>query len=87
MDIQPDQINLSALQHCIDLMLASGRFSDEHLNEIYKALTDAGLWGLISLGEYDPSEPADNPVAQPRQVVITPEYSVDIVPLYDDPLA
>ena len=68
-------------------MLASGRFSNEHLHEIYQALTEAGLWGVISLGEYEPSISVDKQASQARQVVITPEYPVDVVPLFDDPLA
>ena len=92
-DAKLGQPNLTALQHCIDLVLASATLTDEQLQEIYAALNAAGLWGLITLGDFEPEipeptpdpepspepEPAPEPepTPEPDPVVITPEDEGD----------
>lgn len=92
-DAKLGQPNLTALQHCIDLVLASATLTDEQLQEIYEALNVAGLWGLITLGDFEPEipeptpepeptpdpEPAPEPepTPEPDPVVITPEDEGD----------
>ena len=53
--------NLAALQNCIELVLASATLADEQLQEIYQALNVAGLWGLITLGDFEPEIPEPTP--------------------------
>lgn len=76
-DAKLGQPNLTLLQHCIDLVLASATLGDEQLQEIYSALNAAGLWGLITLGDFEPEipEPAPEPepTPEPDPVVITLE--------------
>ena len=86
-DAKLGQPNLTALQHCIDLVLASATLTDEELQQIYEALNAAGLWGLITLGDFEPEipepapepepAPAPEPTPEPDPVVITPEDEGD----------
>ncbi len=86
-DAKLGQPNLTALQHCIDLVLASATLTDDELQQIYEALNAAGLWGLITLGEFEPEipepapepepAPAPEPTPEPDPVVITPEDEGD----------
>ena len=86
-DAKLGQPNLTLLQHCIDLVLASATLDDEQLQEIYTALSAAGLWGLITLGDFEPEipepapepepTPAPEPTPEPDPVVITPEDEGD----------
>ena len=80
-DAKLGQPNLTVLQHCIDLVLASATLTDEQLQEIYTALDAAGLWGLITLGDFKPtflshSEPEPEPLPEsdpPFDPEFTPE--------------
>ena len=92
-DAKLGQPNLTALQHCIDLVLASATLTDDELQQIYEALNAAGLWGLITLGDFEPEipepapepepipepepAPAPEPTPEPDPVVITPEDEGD----------
>jgi hypothetical protein len=85
--------NLAALQACFDGVLAAAALTDEHLQEIYTHLEAAGIWGLITLGDFEPDipEPAPEPepapapeptpdpepTPEPDPVVITPEDEGD----------
>ena len=85
--------NLAALQACFDGVLAAATLTDEHLQEIYTHLAAAGIWGLITLGDFEPEipEPAPEPepapapeptpdpepTPEPDPVVITPEDEGD----------
>ena len=65
-DAKLGQPNLTVLQHCIDLVLASATLTDEQLQEIYTALDAAGLWGLITLGDFKPDIPEPTPEPEPE---------------------
>jgi hypothetical protein len=81
--------NLAALQACFDGVLAAATLTDEHLQEIYTHLAAAGIWGLITLGDFEPEiseptpepepepAPAPEPTPEPEPVVITPEDEGD----------
>ena len=78
-DAKLGQPNLIALQHCIDSVVATATLTDEELQQIYEALNAANLWGLITLGDFEPEipepapEPEPAPKPTPEPVVITPE--------------
>ena len=75
-DAKLGEPNLSVLQQCIDAVLAVSALTDEQLQEIYQALNAAGLWGLITLGDFEPApapEPEPAPEVELDPVVITPE--------------
>ena len=83
--------NLAALQACFDGVLTAATLTDEHLQEIYTHLAAAGMWGLITLGDFEPDipepapeptpepepAPAPEPTPEPDPVVITPEDAGD----------
>ena len=73
--------NLLAIQACVEGVLAAATLTDEHLQEIYTHLAAAGIWGLITLGDFEPEipEPAPEPepTPEPEAVVITPEDEGD----------
>lgn len=64
-DAKAGSPNLPALQACIDAVLAAATLTDEQLNEIYTHLNAAGLWGLISLGSYEPPAPEPETTPEP----------------------
>lgn len=72
-DAKLGEPNLPALQLCIDAVLRTATLNDDHLQEIYLALSASGLWGLITLGEFEPELPEPEPEPEPLPVVITPE--------------
>lgn len=80
-DAKAGEPNFPAIQACINNILDASSLEDEHLQEIYLHANAAGLWGLISLGEFEPEipEPAPEPEPAPafeptpEPVVITPE--------------
>ena len=80
-DAKAGEPNFPAIQACINNILDVSSLEDEHLQEIYLHANAAGLWGLISLGEFEPEipepapepEPAPSPEPTPEPVVITPE--------------
>ena len=80
-DAKAGAANLLAIQACIDGVLAAATLTDEHLQEIYTHLAAAGIWGLITLGDFEPEipEPAPEPEPTPEAeaVVITPEDEGD----------
>lgn len=86
-DAKAGTANLLALQACIDGVLAAATLSDEHLQEIYTHLKAAGIWGLITLGDFEPEipepapepepTPAPEPTPEPEAVVITLEDEGD----------
>ena len=57
--------NLAALQACFDGVLAAATLTDEHLQEIYTHLAAAGIWGLITLGDFEPEIPEPAPEPEP----------------------
>ena len=85
--------NLAALQACIDGVIEASTLNDEHLEEIYNYLEAAGIWGLITLGDFEPEIPVQTPEptpdpepiaeqapgseSEPESVVITPEDEGD----------
>ena len=85
-DAKAGEPNFPAIQACIDNILDASSLEDEHLQEIYEHANAAGLWGLISLGEFEPvipepapepapepePAPAPEPTPEPDPVVITP---------------
>ena len=80
-DAKAGAANLQAIQACIDGVLAAATLTDEHLQEIYNHLAAAGIWGLITLGDFEPEipepTPAPEPTPEPEAVVITPEDEGD----------
>ena len=90
-DAKAGAANLLAIQACIDGVLAAATLTDEHLQEIYTHLAAAGIWGLITLGDFEPEipepapepeptpapEPTPEPTPEPEAVVITPEDESD----------
>ena len=82
-DAKAGEPNFPAIQACINNILEASSLEDEHLQEIYLHANAAGLWGLITLGEFEPvipdpapepePEPALAPEPTPEPVVITPE--------------
>ena len=80
-DAKAGEPNFPAIQACINNILDASSLEDEHLQEIYEHANAAGLWGLISLGEFEPEipepapepEPTPSPEPTPEPVVITPE--------------
>ena len=86
-DAKLGEPNLPALQQCIDAVLAAATLTDEELQQIYEALNSAGLWGLITLADFEPEipepapepepAPAPEPTPEPDPVVITPEDEGD----------
>ena len=82
-DAKAGEPNFPAIQACINNILDASSLEDEHLQEIYLHANAAGLWGLISLGDFEPEipEPAPEPEPAPalqenppsEPVVITPE--------------
>ena len=64
-DAKAGSPNLPALQACIDAVLAAATLTDEQLTEIYTHLNAAGLWGLISLGSYEPPAPEPETTPEP----------------------
>lgn len=80
-DAKMGQPNLTALQHCIDLVLASATLTDEELQQIYTALNAAGLWGLITLGEFEPDIPEPTPEPEPEaQLESDPPFDPEPTP-------
>ena len=86
-DAKAGAANLLALQACIDGVLAAATLTDEHLQEIYTHLEAADIWGLITLGDFEPEipepapepepTPAPEPTPEPEAVVITPADESD----------